>query len=344
MKKIIVIEDNTDVRENLVEILELSGYEVFEAENGKKGVSKILEIKPDLILCDVMMPELDGFGVLKIVNSNPEIADIPFLFLTAKTEYSDLRKGMGLGADDYITKPFDDVDLLTAIELRLNKRARLGSKLSSGLHTFINEANGNEVMQKLADDREQRIYSKKDIVFEKGQYPNWLFYIVKGQIKTFLTNDFGKDIITNIYGAGEFFGYNPIVLSTPYLSSAICTQDSIVKMIPPDEFKDILGNDRDLSIVYIKHLTNVICQNNSKLLDFAYSSVRKKVANALLLLQSKQDSNLIKIRREDLAGIAGTAKETTIRTISDFKSEKLIKIANSAIEILDSDGLRKMSQ
>ena len=112
MKKIVVVEDNLEVRENLAEILSLSGYEVHEAENGKIGVKVIMETKPDLILCDVMMPELDGFGVLKVLNHNPELMHIPFMFLTAKAEKTDFRKGMGLGADDYITKPYDDVELL----------------------------------------------------------------------------------------------------------------------------------------------------------------------------------------------------------------------------------------
>jgi DNA-binding response OmpR family regulator len=105
-KKILVIEDNSEVRENLEEILELSGYEVVVAEDGKVGVDKAISEKPDLILCDVMMPRLDGFGVLNILSKRSQTADIPFIFLTAKTEKSDFRRGMNLGADDYITKPF----------------------------------------------------------------------------------------------------------------------------------------------------------------------------------------------------------------------------------------------
>jgi len=117
MKKILVIEDNLEVRENLAEILELSNYIVDIAVNGKEGVQKALSNPPDLILCDVMMPNLDGYGVVKILDSKPITSDIPFVFLTAKAEKSDMRKGMNLGADDYITKPFDDVELLDAIEM-----------------------------------------------------------------------------------------------------------------------------------------------------------------------------------------------------------------------------------
>src|SRR6187402_3562660 len=123
MKKILLIEDNSDVRENTAEILLLAGYIVDTAPNGKIGVELAQTEKPDLIICDIMMPELDGYGVLHILNKKTETAGIPFIFLTAKTEKTDIRKGMNLGADDYLTKPFDDTDLLNAIETRLRNAA-----------------------------------------------------------------------------------------------------------------------------------------------------------------------------------------------------------------------------
>src|SRR6185295_848629 len=121
MKSVLVIDDNKDIRENTAEILELAGYKTFTAKNGKKGVEAALKEKPDLIICDIMMPDLDGYGVLHILSKKSETAAIPFIFLTAKTEKVDIRKGMNLGADDYLTKPFDDTDLLNAIEARLQK-------------------------------------------------------------------------------------------------------------------------------------------------------------------------------------------------------------------------------
>jgi len=121
-KTVLIIEDNNDIRENVVEILQLADYTVYEAQNGKVGVELALKYKPDIILCDIMMPELDGYGVLFILNKNPETAAIPFIFLTAKAERTDNRKGMEMGADGYLTKPFDDMELLNAIETRLKKR------------------------------------------------------------------------------------------------------------------------------------------------------------------------------------------------------------------------------
>lgn len=121
MKKILLIEDNDDIRNNTAEILELSNYKVIVAENGKTGVEKAIAHMPDLIICDIMMPELDGYGVLHACHKNDSIKNTPFIFLTAKTERSDFRKGMELGADDYITKPFDGTELLNAIDSRLKK-------------------------------------------------------------------------------------------------------------------------------------------------------------------------------------------------------------------------------
>lgn len=123
-QKILIIEDNDDIRESTAEILELANYEVFQANNGRAGVDMANEHLPDLILCDIMMPELDGYGVLYLLNKNPQTSATPFIFLTAKAERMDMRKGMEMGADDYLVKPFDDVELLNAIETRLSKREK----------------------------------------------------------------------------------------------------------------------------------------------------------------------------------------------------------------------------
>jgi DNA-binding response OmpR family regulator len=125
MNKILLIEDNIDILENTAEILELAGYDVDTAENGMRGVEKAKSKDFDLIICDIMMPELDGYGVLHIISKDPKTSLVPFIFLTAKSESVDFRKGMSLGADDYLTKPFEKTDLLDAIEMRLAKSKKL---------------------------------------------------------------------------------------------------------------------------------------------------------------------------------------------------------------------------
>lgn len=122
MKRILLIEDQPQMRRNIATILEMEGYEVHLAENGARGLATANKIQPDLILCDVMMPELDGYGVLHALRENKETATIPFVFLTAKGEKTDLRAGMNLGADDYLTKPVSREELLVALKARLERQ------------------------------------------------------------------------------------------------------------------------------------------------------------------------------------------------------------------------------
>ena len=123
MNKILVIEDEPEMRRNLATILQLEHYQPLTAENGRLGLQLASKERPDLILCDVMMPELDGYGVLQALQQDPALALIPFIFLTAKGEKQDRRSGMNLGADDYLTKPVAKADLLRAIANRLRRSA-----------------------------------------------------------------------------------------------------------------------------------------------------------------------------------------------------------------------------
>ena len=142
-KKILLIEDNLEMRENTAEIMELANYDVITAVDGKDGVAKAKENLPDLIICDIMMPEMDGYGVLYILSKDPKTCAIPFVFLTAKAEKSEFRKGMNLGADDYVTKPFQEMELLSVIESRLERSNlfKIGYEQNiEGLTNFIGEA------------------------------------------------------------------------------------------------------------------------------------------------------------------------------------------------------------
>ena len=121
MKKILVIEDEPEMRRNITSLLRYNDYEPIAADNGRVGVETARRDKPDLILCDVMMPEMDGYGVLRALQTDASLARIPFVFLTAKGEKDDLRSGMNLGADDYLTKPIANADLVRAIEARLRR-------------------------------------------------------------------------------------------------------------------------------------------------------------------------------------------------------------------------------
>jgi len=346
MKKILIIEDDKDIRENIAEILMLSEYEAITAKNGAEGVNLAKSSDPDLILCDVMMPKLDGFGVLKILNKDPKLIHVPFLFLTAKTEKSDFRKGMGLGADDYITKPFDDTDLLETIELRLKKSENLKKIDNSqeGLRTFFNAARAESEMRSLSENKEERKYNKKDIIFEEGKFPKYLFHVVSGQVKTFQSTDYGKELTLNIYGPGDFFGFLPILNNAKYAENALAQKDTLITLIPTEDFKTLLFKSRDFAAKFISMLASHASHSENQLIEIAYSSVRKKLANALLSLSTKLNIEILKVSRDDLASLTGSAKETVTRTLSDFKLEGIISVDGSEIEILDKSGLENMPQ
>ncbi|CAG0932309.1 Alkaline phosphatase synthesis transcriptional regulatory protein PhoP [Thermoflexales bacterium] len=129
MSKLIIIDDDVSVRSNLVELFEMEGFEVIGAENGRVGVQLARQHLPDLIVCDIMMPDLDGYGVLEELRQDFVTATIPFIFLTAKADKADVRQGMSLGADDYLVKPFTRDEILAAVSTRLTKQAVLTQKM-----------------------------------------------------------------------------------------------------------------------------------------------------------------------------------------------------------------------
>ena len=349
-KKILVIEDNAEVRENIVEILALDGYDVLSAENGKIGVEAAQAQIPDLILCDIMMPVLDGFGVLKILNRNASTHHIPFIFLTAKAEKEDFRKGMGLGADDYITKPFDDTDLLEAVEMRLKKGDKIrtvSGNSEEGLRRFFSEAKAEESLKNLSENRETRNFQARQSIYNEGGTPKWLHFILKGKVKCYRTNEHGKELITHIYNEGQFFGHLALLRQGRYDESAMAMEECEITLIPQQDFKLLLFNNKDFSAQFIKMIASETIEVEQQLLDLAYGSVRKKVANALLnvsLNQVADDDGVksIEVSRDDLSKLAGVAKETLIRTLSDFKSESLISIDGNTIDLLDPHGLKEM--
>ncbi len=348
-KTILIIEDNEEVRENLAEILELSNYHTMLAENGKVGVELALKHKPDLILCDVMMPELDGFGVLHILSKKPATADVPFIFLTAKADKGDVRKGMNLGADDYITKPFDDVELLDAIEIRLKKSERLKEsfdKTREGLSSFINEARGYEALKELSNERQQTSFHRRDVIFTEGSYPRYLYFVNSGKVKLYKTNDYGKEFILAIYKEGEFFGHIELLKGEAYAASAMAMEPTELSLVPKDDFFKLLYGNKDVAARMIKMLADNVLEQEEQLIQLAYNSIRKRVAEALLHLKERyavEDSGQpISILRDDLAGMVGTAKESVIRTLTDFRKEGLIDIEKGQITILNEEKLRKM--
>ncbi|ASS50433.1 MAG: transcriptional regulator [Candidatus Fluviicola riflensis] len=349
MKKILLIEDNDDVRENTAEILEMAQYEVLTATNGKEGFELAVTSQPDLIICDIMMPVLDGDGVLHLLSKNPETAGIPFIFLTAKAERSDIRRGMEMGADDYLTKPFDDVDLLNAIETRFKKSEILKREYSrdlKGLNTFREEVREANSLKDLSIDRDVRTYSKKTEIFREGMYPRGIYFVNSGKVKTYQTNEHGKELITSLHSEGDFFGFLSLLKDEPYTHSAAALEDAEVCMIPKDEFFSLLFRNKEVARKFIGILAGNLYENEQHLVQLAYNSVRKRVAESLVRLSDKYHTGegyfSMNLAREDLAQLVGTATESVIRILSDFRSDGYVEISGSTITILNYKKLTEM--
>lgn len=349
MKSVLVIDDNPDIRDNTAEILEMAGYKTFTAENGKKGVEMAQKEKPDVIVCDIMMPELDGYGVLHLLRKNPETENIPFVFLTAKTERSDFRKGMEMGADDYITKPFEDIELLNAIEIRLKKVTILGNKYSpsqQGINQFIKDVKNAGLISQLADQYDVENYSKKQTLYQETKRPRYLYYLVRGKVKGFKTHEDGKEYITDLFSDGDFIGYPALIEDKNYDDSAVVLEDAEIMQIPKEDFLQMMYGNMDIAAKFIRIITQNVKEKEERLLSLAYSSLRKRVAKALVDIQSKFNAENsmkpLEISREDFAHYVGTATESLIRTLSDFKSEKLIEIKEGKIAIINLEKLKHL--
>ena len=350
MKTLLLIEDDRIMRENTAEILRLAEFEVVTAENGKIGTQLAKKVRPDIIICDIMMPELDGYGVLHILSKDPATAGIPFIFLTAKTERSEIRKGMDLGADDYLIKPFEDTELLNAIESRLKKNQIVRGDYSNnvqGLNRFIDAASQIKELNSLSHNRPLVTYRKKEMIYHEGETPQFLFFLNRGKVKIHKLHDDGKDYIVDMPKSGEFFGFISLLEGTPYTDSATAVEECEICKIPKEDFLPLVLKNRDIAVKFIRMLSNNIQEKEKQLLSLAYDTVRKRVAEALLQLGrdqgvSKAGPSRINITREDLAGLAGTAPETVIRSLSEFKADRLIAVEGREILILDSHGLKEI--
>lgn len=349
MKSVLVIDDNTDIRENTAEILDLAGYKTFTAENGKKGVEAALKEHPDLIVCDIMMPDLDGYGVLHLLRKNESTLHTPFIFLTAKTERTDFRKGMEMGADDYITKPFEDIELLNAIEIRLKKADVLQNVYSpspQGVNQFIKDVKNSGLMTQLADQFEVINLGKKQSLYQEGKRPRFLYCLVKGKVKGFKMHEDGKEYITDLLSEGDFIGFNALIEDKNYDDSVVALEESEIMQIPREDFQQMLFGDISIAAKFIRIITRNVKEKEERLLNLAYSSLRKRVASALVDIHGKfnaeGENKPLKISREDIAHYVGTATESLIRTLSDFKAEKLIEIREGNINITNIEKLRNL--
>ncbi len=349
-KKILIIEDNEDIRDSSVEILELAGYEVLEADNGKVGVELAQLHLPDMILCDIMMPELDGYGVLYLLSKNRETSNIPFIFLTAKAERADMRKGMDLGADDYLTKPFDDMELLNTIESRFHKKEKIEafySKSLESLQLLTNQNQGLDELKKIIADRKVKQVRKKQIIYYESDAITGIYLILSGRVKAIKLSEDGRELVTGMYGPDEYLGIQAMLSGDHYNETTEAVDDTTICLLPKDIVKQLLDTYTDIGQKFIKLISSNLIEKEEQLLQLAYHSVRKRMAEILIRLAKQQNNSenseaQIRISREDLASMAGMATETVSRTLSDFKDEGIIEKKGSVIDIIDFSKLHKM--
>ncbi|MGB3618576.1 MAG: response regulator [Catalinimonas sp.] len=346
MDTILLIEDNPEVRENTAEILELAGYDVRTAAEGKTGVRMARDYQPALIICDIMMPELDGFGVIRMLQQQEATASIPFIFLTARAERDDLRKGMTLGADDYLTKPFDDHELLDAVEVRLRKSRLKQQEFTpslEGLHQLIDEAASFRDLRDLSRQHRPRAYAKKRPVFLVGSAAQYLYFVHEGRIKTYKTSEDGREYVTGMWGPGEFFGYQALFENANHPESAVALENSELVLLPKQDVLALSYRNHDVAMKFIKLLSHNLIEREEQLLRMAYHSVRQRTAKALLTLAEQPGHEEgFRVTREDLAGMVGTAKETVIRTLSEFKDEALVATEGRTVRVLNTDKLAQV--
>ncbi|MEO5562420.1 MAG: cyclic nucleotide-binding domain-containing protein [Chitinophagaceae bacterium] len=349
MKSVLVIDENKDTRDTTVEILKLAGYRTIAIENGKKGMETVLKEKPDVIVCDSLMRETDQHNLQFLLRKTPETQHIPFIFRTSKTGTADLIKEIEIDPNDYISKPFQETGFLNNLEVQVKKPNALSQKNLSSLaiYQFLKDVKNAGLINNLSDHYPAEAYNKKQNLFRENKHPRYLYYVVKGKVKGYKTNEYGKNYITDIFIKGDFIGYHELIEDINYDTSAMMLEDSEIIQVPKEDFLKLVYSDMNVAAKFLRLITQNVREKEERLVHLAYSSLRKRVAKALADLHSKynfceRSNNPIEISREDIAHYVGTATESLIRTLSDFKAESLIEIKEGKIYIADIKKIKNL--
>lgn len=346
---VLVIEDSMDIRENAAELLELAGYKVYTANNGKDGLDRARKDRPDLILCDMKMPDLDGYGILKAIESLPGMIGTPFVFITAQPEKADVRKGMDLSMNDYLIKPFESMDLLRTVSLRLKKcppKPRYSTPYE-GFNNFIDTVKTPQNIKIISENRTIKKIRRKDYVYLDGGMSKYLYFVVSGKVKTYKTNGLGKEYITEIHGEGDFFGHMALLDVNEYKESAVALENTEIALIPQKDFFELLNSSSEASLKFIRFMSTSLMQAEEKLIKMAYNSARKKVAEAIIFIYNKYRNDdpenfIFPANRENISAIAGIAPESVSRNLTDLKEEGLIESNNGMVRILNLKKLKDL--
>jgi len=350
-KTILLIQDHPEVHRNTSDILEQGGYAVVKAEYDERAVELARQDPPDLVLCDIVLPLMNGYRLLQELARDPKTAAIPFIFLGDKTEGVVNREKRALGADDQLTKPFEENELLVAVEERLKHSLLFRRSFAEdvdGMNEFLDLARGAGVLKELSQNRKTRLLKEQEIIFREGDLLQDIPFVVQGKVRAFRVNKDDKELTTALYGTGDFIGYQGLLQDGLATESAEALEASKVALIPQEELLELLHGDHDVSMCFVKMLARDSDEKREHLLQMAYASIRQRVAQSLLRIQeryAKADDQCIGvlISREDLASVVGTATESLIRCLSDLKAENLITVDGREICIVDESGLQKLA-
>ncbi|QIH32824.1 response regulator [Sphingobacterium sp. DR205] len=332
MNNILIIENDLDLLGKYSDVLKKSGYEVTAAFNSEIGINLALSTLPSLILCNTVLSDIDGFGVLSILSKNPSTTKIPFVFLNALSTPDIVKKGIACGADDFVTKPFQGDQLIRSVEGRINKN-----------NNHPHNGTGLEKLFDLISQCKIRHIKKKQTLYYESDHSQWLYLLIEGCIKTLKLTDDGRQMITGLFKPNSFIGLDTLLLDDPWLESAEATQDSSLYLISKSAIIDLLNEHVGLNQHFIKILSANLREKKDQLVELAYESVRKRLTQVLVRLNKNAvPIDQIDICRDELAGLAGIATETVSRILTDFRERGLIERNGSQIHILDFGGLIKM--
>lgn len=349
MKRVLLIEDDNILSENTKELLELAGFKVEVASNGKTGVALAFDKKFDIILCDIMMPELDGYGVYKALSKNKKTRTTPFIFISAKSEHTDIRKGMILGADDYITKPFTEKELIHSINSRLARHKTLHKTAdlkNPSLEESIPHLPDLESLRNYAANygKYLKVYRRNEI-YNEDKSSNYIYFVERGLVKTHTIDESGKELVLDIHKKGDFFGFCSLKHKKTYTETATSVETCELYSIKSSEFRDILKENHELTLELVEVLSDKVSILKKHLLQMAYATVLQKTTKTLLEFAEKLSDDpceLVTVSRTDLASVAGISTESFIRCLTQLKNEGLVEVNGRHITILNLQKLKEV--
>jgi CRP-like cAMP-binding protein/CheY-like chemotaxis protein len=350
MKNILIIDSDAIMGDHTREVLELANYSVSTARNRNEGIQMALRYSPDYIICDAILPDQEGYGVLQLIQSNNQVKHIPFISLSLNTNNMQFSSNLRMELADDISKSYKKGKLIQVIEDMFAKAERFihsGSEQASikdSIPVAFSETESTEhqLLKTIEQIADTAIFKKKQIIYLDGQRAHHLYYIKKGKIKAFKNNEDGKELITGIYGEGDFLGHVALLADTAHNHSAKAMDNSELLIISKKEFDSMIFHNPHIIAHFISLMIKGLIEKDKQLLGVAYNSLRKKVADTLLVVSEKYKTSIITLSRENLASLAGTATASLIRMLSELKDENIIEISSNKITILSRNKLKQI--